>query len=239
MDKNDILFSIVIPAYNEEKMIGGCLESVKKQRVDFSYEIIVVDNNSTDRTAEVARLAGVRVVSETVRGVGRARKTGTEAAQGEYVLHLDADTRLPEDYLINALSKFKKDPNLTCLGGQFYFYDASWWKSVLRFFILYSLKFFAVALFRSKFGPMGNNMSFKKEDYNKTSGFNPALNFCEDADLAKKLSRLGRVKMDMGLKSYVSVRRYRLDLNFLFQLLNLTWFCFFGRPLKNKFEEIK
>ena len=88
-----------------------------------------MDNDSTDQTARLAREQGVKVISEPVRGVGRARKTGTEAAQGEYVLHLDADTRLPEDYLVNVLSRFENDPKLVCLGGQFCFYDAPWWKN--------------------------------------------------------------------------------------------------------------
>ena len=79
---------------------------------------------------------------------------------------------------------------------------------------------------------MGNNMIFKKEAYDKTTGFDPELRFCEDADLVRKLSRFGQVKLDFGLKSQASARRYKLNFDFLFQLLNLTWFCFFGRPLK-------
>lgn len=238
MNEDKILFSIVIPAYNEEKMLPACLSALKNQAGNFNYEIIVVDNDSTDQTARLAREQGVKVISEPVRGVGLARKTGTEAAQGEYVLHLDADTRLPEDYLVNVLSRFENDPKLVCLGGQFCFYDAPWWKNFLRVFVLHSLRLFAVTIFRSKLGPMGNNMIFKKEAYDKTTGFDPELRFCEDADLVRKLSRFGQVKLDFGLKSQASARRYKLNFDFLFQLLNLTWFCFFGRPLKNELKKI-
>lgn len=238
IDNDKILFSLVVPAYNEEKMLPACLASLRKQAGNFSYEIIVVDNDSTDRTGEVAKSHGIMIINESQRGAGNARRTGTEAAQGEYVLHLDADTRLPEDYLVNVLSRFENDPKLVCLGGQFCFYDAPRWKNILRVPVYYFLWIFVVIICRIKIGPMGNNMTFKKEIYDKTSGFDPELRFCEDADLARKLSCFGKVKLDMSLKCYVSARRYKINFNILFQLLNLMWFCFLGRPLKNEFKKI-
>src|SRR3989338_2156551 len=119
-----MLFSIIIPAYNEEKVIVACIEAAKKQRGDFDYEIIVVDNASTDNTKMVAEKFGVKVLSEGRPGVGRARRTGTEAARGELILQIDADTRLPEDYLTQVWERFQKNSRLVCLGGQIYFYNA-------------------------------------------------------------------------------------------------------------------
>jgi len=89
--------SIVIPAYNEERRLGPTLQRVKQYLAAQSYtsEIIVVDNNSRDGTAEVARKAGVAVLSETRQGKGAAVRTGVLAARGDYVLFSDADLSTP------------------------------------------------------------------------------------------------------------------------------------------------
>ncbi|RMF94611.1 MAG: glycosyltransferase family 2 protein, partial [Candidatus Schekmanbacteria bacterium] len=71
--------SVVMPCYNEEKALGGVIESIPS----FVDEIIVADNNSTDRTAEIARSLGAKVVFEGRKGYGRAYKTGLKNATGD------------------------------------------------------------------------------------------------------------------------------------------------------------
>jgi glycosyltransferase involved in cell wall biosynthesis len=84
--------SVVIPARNEEKLLGACLEALGDQW-DPVNEIIVVDNNSTDRTVSVAQShAGVRVVAEPRRGITYARNTGFDAATAALIARIDADT---------------------------------------------------------------------------------------------------------------------------------------------------
>ncbi len=89
--------SVVIPAYNEEARLVPTLERIKQYLGEQSYssEIIVVDNASVDRTAEVAREAGVEAIAEPRRGKGAAVRTGLLAARGEYVLFSDADLSTP------------------------------------------------------------------------------------------------------------------------------------------------
>ena len=89
--------SVVIPAYNEERRLPPTMERVKQYLAvqGYSSEIIVVDNNSKDATAEVARRAGVTVLSELRQGKGIAVRTGMLAAKGEYVLFSDADLSTP------------------------------------------------------------------------------------------------------------------------------------------------
>lgn len=89
--------SIVIPAFNEEKLLGRCLAAVAEAALALSqrgwqHEVIVCDNNSTDRTAEIAVTAGARVVFEPVNQIGRARNAGAAAASGDWLLFLDADS---------------------------------------------------------------------------------------------------------------------------------------------------
>lgn len=89
--------SIVIPAYNEEKLLPAALQSIQAACTAFDVrgwrrEIIVCDNNSTDGTAAVARAAGVKVVFEPVNQISRARNTGAAAATGDWLLFIDADS---------------------------------------------------------------------------------------------------------------------------------------------------
>ncbi|PIZ95797.1 MAG: hypothetical protein COX80_03635 [Candidatus Magasanikbacteria bacterium CG_4_10_14_0_2_um_filter_33_14] len=205
------LFSIVIPAYNEEKTISSCLDCAKKVKIDFDYEIIVVDNNSKDKTSQIAKDAGVKVFLETKQGVGAARKKGTQEATGFFILHIDADTHLPENYLEEVLKRFEKDSDLVCVGGQMFFYDAPLWKDIMRVFLHHALWFFAVIISRKSQGPMGNNMTFRKDVYDLTSGFDETLHFGEDMDISKKMSDFGKVKLDMSLKCPVSSRRYKIN----------------------------
>ena len=91
--------SIVIPAFNEERLIGQCLQSISTSlaanyKPGFTSETIVVDNNSTDNTAELARQAGARVVFEPVNQIGRARNAGAAQATGDWLLFIDADSLL-------------------------------------------------------------------------------------------------------------------------------------------------
>ena len=90
--------SIVIPAFNEERLLPGTLELVARAAQSalggrgWEWEVVVCDNNSTDRTAEIARAAGARVAFEPVNQIGRARDTGARAAMGEWLVFIDADS---------------------------------------------------------------------------------------------------------------------------------------------------
>jgi len=98
--------TVVIPCLNEEKGIGEVLSRIPS----FADEVIVVDNNSTDRTAEVARAHGAHVIHEKVRGYGRAYKTGLIHAKGDIIITLDGDHSYPVDaisYLLEAFLHFK------------------------------------------------------------------------------------------------------------------------------------
>ena len=98
----DHKITVVIPCLNEEEGIQHVLEQVP----EFVDEVIVVDNGSTDDTGEIARQLGARVLEETVRGYGRAYKTGLFHAQGDIIITLDGDRSYPVDsvsYLLEAL----------------------------------------------------------------------------------------------------------------------------------------
>jgi glycosyltransferase involved in cell wall biosynthesis len=92
-----VKISIVVPAFNEEKLIGASLRQIKSAAKAFlakgwDIELIVCDNNSTDRTAELARVEGARVVFEPINQIARARNRGAQAAEGDWLVFVDADS---------------------------------------------------------------------------------------------------------------------------------------------------
>ena len=96
--------SVVVPAFNAEKLIERCLESLKNQTVS-PYEIIVVDNNSTDRTAAIAEQYGVIVVKESRQGIAWARDAGFLKASGDIIARCDADCVTPKTW-VETITKY-------------------------------------------------------------------------------------------------------------------------------------
>jgi glycosyltransferase involved in cell wall biosynthesis len=110
-------FSIVVPCFNEAAYLPATLRSLLNQTYPGHYEIVVVDNNSTDATADVARAFGVRVVSEPTPGVCWARQRGTAESRGEIVVSTDADTAYPPDWLARIDSMFGDDEEVAGVVG--------------------------------------------------------------------------------------------------------------------------
>lgn len=119
--------SVVIPSLNDAHMLKHCLEALAAQ-TRAPDEVIVVDNGSDDDTAEVARAAGARVVHEPVRGVLRATAAGFDAATGDLIGRLDADSRPAPDWAARIVGRFSADPTLDALTGtgSFYGKDRFW-----------------------------------------------------------------------------------------------------------------
>ena len=109
---------MIVPAYNEETLLPATLKSVVAAvegcGLSGRAEIIVVDNNSTDRTAEIAMQAGARVVFEPHNQISRARNAGGQAATGKFLVFLDADTQLTTALLVRALENLRSG---NCCGG--------------------------------------------------------------------------------------------------------------------------
>src|ERR1700761_7806218 len=122
--------AFVIPAYNEEALIGKCVESVlaEVKRSGRQVDVVVVNNNSTDRTREIAAsYAGVRVVDELQKGLVSARDGGFRATTAELVANIDGDTIVPPGWLDTVFREFERDDQLVCLSGPYVYYDLGPW----------------------------------------------------------------------------------------------------------------
>lgn len=101
MSRQKPFFSIIIPAHNEENYLPETLSTLRSslKKIEESYEIIVVDNNSTDSTAKIARKFKTKLVSEEERKIARVRNRGAREAKGDWIIFLDADSLLEEQLL--------------------------------------------------------------------------------------------------------------------------------------------
>lgn len=241
--------SFVIPAYNEEQLIGKCLESIEREIVRGGYdaEIIVADNGSTDKTKEVAaRFARVRVVEESWKGANRARQAGFKAAKGEYIASLDADVIVPPGWLGAALHQFERDPKLVAVSGPFILYDLSpFHRFLARSFYVAGYVVYVVVRFIFRTGSMiqGGNILLRRDALEKIGGHNTAIEFYgDDTDTARRLSKVGNVKFTFKLPMYTSGRRLqhegivRIGMRYA---INYFWVTMFGKPYTIRYKDIR
>lgn len=242
--------AFVIPAYNEEALIGKCLESVVAEiaRSGADAEIIVVNNASSDRTGEIARsFPTVRVVDEPAKGLVNARDAGFAASAGfELIANIDSDTIVPPGWLDTVLSEFKRDPKLVCLSGPYVYYDMSAWS---RFLVgmFYGLTWLIYVINRYvlRVGSVvqGGNFVFKRAAWEQVGGYDRSIQFFgEDTDVAVRLSKVGGVKWTFALKMMTSGRR--LEKEGVFRTagtytLNFFWVTFRGKPATKEYTDIR
>lgn len=200
--------SVVIPAYNEEKLLPQCLESLKNQDCRGDYEIIVADNGSADGTARVAAEFGARVVSCSRKGVAYARQAGAAAASGDIIVQADADTVYPANWLSRITRHFASQPESVALAGIFVYQNQAmprWARAE------YSAKYLINQTGRLILGrPVlvsGANFAFRREVFLKTNGYQPEALYPDQWGISRSLSQLGRVSYDRTLLVLTSSRR--------------------------------
>lgn len=210
MEEKNPLISVVIPAYNEEKYVGNTLKTVLSQNYPKEdFEVIVVDNNSTDKTSEVAKSFKVKVVECKTKGVAAARQAGVAAARGQIIAFTDADAYLPESWLIK-ISERMSDPSVIAFGGQMLPKDVG--RVTLFFFAIYDIVIRIHAFF-GKYILWGNNMAVRRDKIMAIGGFNLKLSTSEDWDLcrrlAKKFGKEGKIEYNSSQKVWVSNRKQK------------------------------
>jgi glycosyltransferase involved in cell wall biosynthesis len=202
-------FSVVIPAYNEAEFLGSCLDSLLAQDFAGPCEIIVVDNNSTDATAAVARSRGVTVVHEPNPGVCSARHCGTTAARGEIVVSTDADTTFGRDWLSRIDQAFRDDPGRVAVAGPCRFADPPWWGRVYTA-ILFAVVSLVARLTGRILYVTATNIAFRKSEW--TGYDTEATQGGDELDLLRRLRSRGSVAFVLSNPTFTSSRRLRRGL---------------------------
>ena len=180
--------SVVIPAYNEARLIERTLQSVatsiaSNQQAEFTSEIIVVNNNSTDNTAELARQSGARVVFEPINQIGRARNAGAAQATGDWLLFLDADSLLSPGLLADILKLIASEKYVGC-GSTLRMEGLPWWANMtLLFWTTVSVLCHWAA---------GALVVCRRDAFQDVGGFDQELYALDEIRLSKQLKQWGR-----------------------------------------------
>lgn len=195
--------SIIIAAYNEEANIIRCIDSLSQLKSNYPFEIIIVDNNSSDNTGEVIQKLKVNYIFQKIQGCGIARQLGMENARGKYILTGDADTLYPPEWVNELMRKLAK-PDTACVFGRYSFIGdekTPRWKLTI-YETLSDMLVYVKSYKRPFLNALGMTMGFVKE-YGLKVGYVEANIRGEDGRLAFDLMKYGKVKGVMTNKSRV------------------------------------
>ncbi len=184
--KKDILISIIIPAYNEEKLIGLCLSSLQNQNFNKKdYEIIVINNASTDNTSQIVQNFGVKLVDEPKKGVTFAIKRGFLEAKGKIIAITEADTLVPPDWLSKIYKAFQNNPDIVLVGGRSLIKPNNHLVIIANIF----LNHMGGKIIRRS---SACNLAIKRDIYFKIGGVCEKINFNYETDLFLRARKEGR-----------------------------------------------
>jgi glycosyltransferase involved in cell wall biosynthesis len=182
--------SIVVPAFNEEKLIERSLQSIRDassifSRVGWEHEIIVCDNNSTDRTPELARAKGACVVFEPINQISRARNAGAAVAQGQWLVFVDADSFPSAELFAEVAAQIQSGQ---CIGGGVTVeldQSVRWATELTRVWN---------SLSRWRPWMAGSFIFCEARAFRELGGFSRELFVAEDIDFSKRLNQLSKMR---------------------------------------------
>lgn len=205
------MISVIIPAFNEEKAISATLQSLINQKYSKKFEVIVVDNNSADKTFEKASKFGnklnLKIIHEPQRGRGNARSTGALRASGDVLAYIDADTTATPAWLSVIEEGFEAKEVVAITGP--------WKMSAVTGFTKWFMETFQkhsqypYRIVKGHYYLNGMNMAIKTSAYKKVGGFDINLNAHEDVKITSQLERVGEIKYVNKMRVTTSGRRFK------------------------------
>jgi glycosyltransferase involved in cell wall biosynthesis len=210
MRDNMPFISVVIPAYNEERYLPACLKSLQKQTYPSDrYEIILADNNSNDKTSEIAKKYGAKVIKEKRQGHVFALGAGIHAAKGEIIAATDADTIVNHDWLELIENAFR-DKEVVAITGAAYYHTPN--KKREKYlgkisyygYLIYQKFHFAVG----KPFLAGNNLAVRRKAYDQINGLDTRYEIFSDHELGLRIKKVGKVKFHKDICVASSARRW-------------------------------
>lgn len=188
------LFSIIIPTYNEEQLIAGCLKSIFNIEYETGkFEVIIVDNGSSDRTIDIAQSFGVEIFCDDTKNVSGLRNIGAQHAKGEILAFVDADCIVSETWLRNAEMYFNT-PDIAAWGAPAKIPENATWVQKAWYII------------RKKMDSVEDvdwleamNLFVRKKDFRTIGGFNEKLITCEDVDFCYRIKNYGKIISDENI----------------------------------------
>ena len=198
------MLSIIIPSLNEEKYLPLLLDSIKDQKFNQEYEIILADAGSKDKTIEIAKSYGCKITTGGLPAKGR--NEGAKIAKGDLLLFLDADVILEEGFLLESLKKFKQEKLDICA---FFLIPITEDKKIKIFCYLFGNLPMKLSEKIIPHGAMG--ILVKKSIHKKIKGYNEEIKLCEDHDYVRRAAKIGKFKLFPSPKVFYSLRRFEQD----------------------------
>ena len=180
------MLSFIVPAYNEELELPATLAAILEAAKDRQHEIIVVDDASTDSTAEVARGAGAQVVSINRRQIAAARNAGGRAARGDILFFVDADTHINQKHVSGAIAALEEG----CSGGG----SRVRVRGTIPLWSRILIEVFCALYFGFNFGA-GAFLFTTRKNFEAVGGFDENLFIGEEVYFSLALRKLGRFKI--------------------------------------------
>lgn len=197
------LISVIIPALNEEKYIKYALNGLKAQTFK-DFEVIVSDAGSKDRTREIAKKLGARVVIEKKPGISAGRNAGAKVAKGKILVFIDADT-MPSKDLLKIYSRSFQNDTAAATGPIFALEKTDTLTKLGYYFV--SVIFVKLSIEFGKPSVIGSNFAVDSKIFAKVKGFDEKLMTYEDYDLSTRVGKYGKILFLDSAKVYASVRR--------------------------------
>ncbi|MCU1446883.1 glycosyltransferase family 2 protein [Cryobacterium sp.] len=207
--RTPITISVVIPVYNDAQFLRTCLRALAQQRRR-ADEIIVVDNASTDDSAAVALAAGVRTVTEPVRGIWPAAAAGYDAAGGDVIARLDADSVPPVDWLERIEARFTQHPGTAVYTGPGDFYNCGPVTALFGRRIYIGGYFVWMGLWVGHYPLFGSNFAMRRQVWadNRTRVRRSSADVHDDLDFSMHLAPDQPVTLDRTLRVAISGRPF-------------------------------
>ncbi|OGI12081.1 hypothetical protein A3K64_01940 [Candidatus Micrarchaeota archaeon RBG_16_36_9] len=220
--------SIIVPALNEEKLIGKCLGSLREQNFSGKYEIIVVDGHSEDRTVRIARKYADKILTSPIRNVSFQRNLGAKYSKGNILAFADADTVFESDWLSKISENFL-NKDIVAMTGSLYPLEKNTPKKLyiiankIQKFLIMNLN---IPLF------WGASCAFEKGAFFKIGGFNENLSMSEDHDISLRIRKHGKVFFNSKSIAYTSYRRFKKRGGWLTYIIDGFYYLLFKKSKK-------
>lgn len=193
MDSNRFFISIIIPCFNEADNIGTCIDSIESQHYDGSFEIIAVDNGSTDNTVGIIKDMGIILEHAQKKGPAAAKNKGIKKAKGDIIVFIDADCIAHPDWIKNIISPFN-DREIGCVAGEI---SAHKPQTIIEEFLTKKKHLSQSINISHSFRPYAAtaNAAYRKEVFEKVGLFDERLFTGEDADMSWRMQLESRFKL--------------------------------------------
>jgi biofilm PGA synthesis N-glycosyltransferase PgaC len=189
--------SIVIPVRNGEATLAMCLESLLSQQTTHDFNVVVVDNASSDDTWKVARSWSDRLDLVTVQeqriGRGSARRKGFQQVTTDVVLSTDADTLVPPDWIETLVNALMQRSAVAAVTTSCYIGDGSRMANLsMRIGMPIALRLYRIL--RGHYLLTGSTFAIRRCSYELAGGFDPEVDFLEDVELASRVAKVGTIR---------------------------------------------